>query len=276
VLNKTLATMLLSVSFGIFSDNQDFLTQTIRDEFNSHTNTNITVDTHPTLYSMVKRLTEKSGVPMPRYISIHNSAYTRLTRNGIAVQERAKICAYMSLLGDLCIYQELLTDLSYNDIEGCLALAIAEGYSKKPLKLAKAGLGTFGATIASIWYLNKAYNLRIGSFLDEALLQGPACNRNDNLEAIMFLLFLPTAVATKLYANHLQKQVDLDAVKIVDKEKVVQAINNIKRINDNYKKEDFAYRIISALKLREIFDTVFYPIRSYTDEERVGYLRREA
>ena len=127
MLNKTLAIMLLSVSFGILSDNQDFLTQAIKDEFKGHTNTNITEDTHPTLYSMVKRLTEKSGVPMPRYISIYNSAYTKVLNNGVAVQERAKICAYMNFLGDLCIYKELLNDLSYDDLEGCIALAIAEG-----------------------------------------------------------------------------------------------------------------------------------------------------
>ena len=259
----------------IFSQDQSIdPTQLIRQEVAQHTNTNITQKTHPFLYGIVEECVVKTGIAMPRYISLYYAEYNIVDKNGIVYRDVHDILAYVDALGDLYICREILTDLSYQEIKAIIAIAVAEKSTKRAEKAMIAGLGTFGATIVTLCTLNAYYDLRLGRTVNEFLDAGSYHNRQDNLKGLIWLLIAPSLVSAALVRNYLQKSVDVTATKIASIPAVIQAIGSLENLQNMYRKENFFSRIADYLKLKPIFNTIFYPVRPSTPEERIEYLQR--
>ena len=77
-MNKRLFPILLTLSVvavPIFADSLQERTEALHAEAKEHKHPNLTQDSHPVLYGMVKNLTTKANIPMPRYITTHGAEY---------------------------------------------------------------------------------------------------------------------------------------------------------------------------------------------------------
>ena len=178
--------------------------------------------------------------------------------------------------GDLHICYEVLEHATYDEINGIIALAIAEKSINKPEKIALTGFATFGTTLLLIYLLNKQYKLGLGSGIINTLNDKYFCERENFIQSIIFFLIAPSLLTTKLVSNYLQKRIDLKAAKLVTAQDIVDGLKRIFKIKESYFKENIVSRIASALKLKTIANTIFYPIRAFTFEERISYLEKEA
>lgn len=257
-------------------------TNALHHEVATHTNHNITAETHPTLYNLVEQLTIKAHVPMPRYITIYSAEYHVVSQAGV-VRRRGheEIGAHVDLLKDLYVCREILENASYDEVKGIIALALAEESINKLQKVVLTGVTTFATTIALIYLLNKKYDLHLGSFLcavaDESSRRSYRYREDDSpLAALFWLVLTPSLIAAKLVSNNLQKSVDFKAAKLVSPQSIIDSLKKIVTIKDSYFKENVFSRLASALKLKTIFNTIFYPIRAFTTEERIQYLEKQA
>jgi hypothetical protein len=250
-------------------------TQDLRNEVLSHTNPHITRETHPIVYGLVEELADRSQAEMPRYITTYPAEGLQIGRNGVAYRVPQDILAYVDAMGDLYICREILTDLSYDEIVGIIAIALSEQYTNRVGKAFLAGVGTFGATVALVWFLNEHYELEMGSKLWHLLTTDRSCaaDKADFVEALAGLMIMPACLSASLVSNNLQKQVDTLASRVTSPETVVNGIKALDRIQDTYRKESIVSRIADKLQLKAIFNTLFYPVRAFTMQERVAYLQ---
>lgn len=264
---------ILSMSAILCASDYDNLTYLVRKEMATHNNPNLSLETHPTVYSMVRELAEKANVTMPKYITLYGAEYDMVARYGTVHRNVHEIKAHVDILGDLYICREILTILPYQDIEGIVAIAMAEKAINQPAKLAVTGVTTFGLTVTAVYLLNKYRKLGIGSFFNSG-------NCDQDLENRIVLAFLalitPALLTTKIHANNLQKTIDLDATELTDSQNVINGIKGLSKITDTYVKENVFSRIATALDLKKIYNTLFYPVRAFTSEERIAYLEQEA
>jgi hypothetical protein len=86
-------------------------------------------------------------------------------------------------------------------------------------------------------------------------------------------MIVPAMITTKIVGNNLQKQVDTQAADLTNPRQVIQGIKALGKLEDKYIKENFLSRIAAALKLKDICNVIFYPIRAYTPQERIQYLQ---
>ena len=251
-------------------------TDAIRVEIGTHQNPNFTQETHPTVYEMVRELAEKANVEMPRYISMFNAEYAVVPRDGGVVTKGVHTMhAYVDVLGDLYICRELLMKLSYEELQGVIALALAEKNINTPLKLTYVFAGTLGLTIAAAYCLNKYYDGKIlGYFMSNKTdyYHRTFEGRRTESKLVAAILVGPAVWTTNVSAHYFQKHVDINAAKIVDASCVISAIKGIDKVTDTYVKEGFFSRIAGKLKLKELCNYILYPIRGYTSEERIAYL----
>ncbi|MFI5333025.1 MAG: hypothetical protein ACHQVS_02900 [Candidatus Babeliales bacterium] len=250
-------------------------TAAMHSEAREYQHPNLTQDSHPVLYGMIKNLTEKANIPMPRYISAHEAEYSVVSDSGVIYKTAAgTIGCWANLLGDLHICREILVDLTYEEVEGIIAVALAEKVTSKSAKVALIGVSSFAATIATLYVLNKQYNLDLSTFIfgDQRNYRSSLRDRQGSFEGFVHLTLLPALLTTKIAANNLQKQVDLQAACLTNPRQVIQGIQALIKLEDKYIKEDFLSRVAVALKLKAIFNVLFYPIRAFTPEERVQYL----
>lgn len=269
-MNKNILFVLIFTVFSYSYASQD-KTEALHMEAKNHKNPNITQETHPVLYDMVRNLVIKANVAMPKYITTHGAEHSVVTREGLVYKTASNMTAWTDVLGDLHICHEILTDLSYDEVEGIVAIAIAEKAINKPGKLAMVGVGTFALTATSIYFLNKYFNLGLGSFLG-GHRYSTIQDREDRFVILMWLTLAPALLATKLTDNNLQKLIDTDATKLKDVQQIIAGIKSLSKLEETYIKEGFFSRIANALKLKSIYNTIFYPIRAFTLEERVQYL----
>lgn len=268
--------VLASLLFVLQSNATDEIkTFALHHEVTTHDNYNVTVETHPTLYTMVKELATKAQVAMPRYITIYDAHYYAVSQSGILEEREHEISAYVDGWGDLYICYQILENASYDEINGILALAIAEKSINKPGKTIAAGAATFAATALLIYLANKHYDLQLGSRFLKELKYDAKYRRNVTLNATIGLLAIPPALTAIFVSNNLQKTIDLKAAQLVGSQDIIDGLKKIVEIKERYFKENILSRIAAKLKLKELFDVLFYPVRSYTVNERVDYLKKE-
>jgi hypothetical protein len=273
MMKKTMVLLISLICINtFFADNSANRTQMLHYEAISHKNPNITEKTHPVLYAMIQRLAAAADVAMPRYITLHGAECAVVDQNGIVRRASNDITAWTDGLGDMHICYELLTDLSYEEIEGIVAIALAEKKEHKPVKLLTVGALTFGATVALVCCLNHEYGLHLGSFLFSET-NNP--NPEDLLKAFLCGMVIPALVATKLASNNLQKKIDFTAAQLAPISHVIDGIRARLRLERSYFKEGLLSRIAAALHLRSIYNILFYPVRAFTDEERIDYLQNK-
>ncbi|MCL5875177.1 MAG: hypothetical protein M1114_01765 [Candidatus Dependentiae bacterium] len=275
MIKKTLIA-LLGISINVFANSSLEKTNALRQEIASCGNPNLTQETHPIIYNMVQELTAKGNVPTPRYITMFDAEYTRISEHGVAYRVVRDMKAYVDLLGDLYICHEVLANLSYEEIEGVIAIAIAEKAQNRAAKVALAGTGTFGLTLASVYGLNKQYNLQLGSTVMKSY-NAYHCrqDRDDLFKAVAGLLILPSLITSIVLSNNLQKEIDLRAARLTDIRNVRNGIKALRKLKESYVKESVLSRIATMLNLKTIANTISYPIRSYSSEERIDYLDKE-
>lgn len=273
---KKVAIILIALNINSFANDNEAKTVLIHSEIATHKNPNITVETHPALYTLVKELVDKAGIGMPKYISTFNREYLENTSNGL-YSTQATIQAYVDVFGDIHICKEILTDLSYPEIEGIIATAIAEKISNKPVKQAFTAVTTLGAVLASLYILNKIYDLKIGTFLYN-FIQPSHCSHDqaDAIQMLVGIMAIPPVIAMSLVSNSLQKQIDVKATTLTNTENVIKGIAGIKKLQKAYAKNNFFTRIAATLKLKKIMNVITYPVRASTPKERIGYLKTEA
>lgn len=239
-------------------------------EMATNKNPHISAQTHPTLYATVENLVEKTGAAKPRYISLFNAEYTRV-RDGYTEQGVHEINAYVDVLGDLHICSELLTNLSSEEVEVLITRALVERTESKPAILFGTAAVTYIVAFIGLYTLmSKAWNVNTGYHYSHMHWR----DRDDFYKVLITLPAIPAAWATKIVANNLEKQTDITTATITSPELVINGIQGQDRVTEIYDKQNFFARIADALKLREIRNFIFYPIRAYTTEERVAYLSK--
>lgn len=243
----------------------------LHSEIAQQTTKHVTQEAQPILYNLVKKLCSKAGVTMPRYISIFTTAYNVVDKYGTVQTANQPINAYVDALGDLYICRELLTDLSYNQIKGILAVAIAEKAENRPVQTAALGFGVFGLTAGSVIYANKKYQLNLGSFMFE---RHRSCREENGFDSARAVMMAPSLITCSIFYNHLQKKIDLKAAQLTKPQHVIDGITAIEKIQDAYYKEDIFSRAAAALHLTSIANTLLYPVRAYTSAERIAYLEK--
>lgn len=213
---------------------------------------------------------------MQKYITLHAAERFVVTESGGSVYRVPNdITAYVDLWRDLHICRELLTSLSYEEIEGIIALAIAEKVCNKPLKLTMTGVTTCGTTLGLTYWLNRQYKWGLGDFFKE-MSKLHDCERKNISNFIALTIIAPIWCVGKTVANNLQKTIDLKAAELTNHQNIIAGIKGRMKVERAYFKENCLSRIASALCLNSIYNAIFYPIRSYTDEEWIEYLQNEA
>lgn len=270
-MNKIALFALLAFGVQVYGDNFPKKTEALHIEAKEHKNPNLTQDTHPILYAMVKDLTTKAQLEMPKYITVYEAEHSIVTKNGTVYKTASDICAWSDALGDLHICHEILTNLSYAEVEGILAVAIAEKVKNKPVTLALVAVCSVAATVALAYMINKCTNGSIDSFVfgDSYAYRYQS---QDRFETLIWLIIGPACLTTKIASNNLQKIVDFQAAEIVDPQLVIDGIKSLTKLEETYIKENFFSRIASTLKLKSIYNTLFYPVRAFNPEERIQYL----
>lgn len=262
--------------YSLTSYAEDSLTVLMHAEIATHQNPILTEETHPTIYAMVKELTEMAHIAMPRYISTFNAQYMVAPKDGGAIStEIGNMNAYVDLLGDLHLCLELLETLSYEEMQGVVALALAQKNMREPLKMAGVFAGTLGATILAVYCLNNYYNNAIVNYFisnETDYYYRTLDTRKQEFKGVLGLLLLPSVCTTIVAGNYMRKAIDIDAAAIVGAQKIIDAIRAIDKVHNTYAKEGFLSRIVENIRLKNFFKTVFYPLRSYTSEERIAYL----
>ena len=244
---------------------------------------NISKETHPALYGMIQRIATAASVSMPRYIKLFTAKqtethYNKYTHTGTMYTVFKSFESYVDVMGDLYICYEFFMNASYNEIEGTIALAIAEKAINKPLKLIATGTGTLATVLTCLYCFNKKYELHLGELF---FPRARDCffyytrDRKDRIETfITIFMVLPICVTTRLAANYYQKKTDLEAAKLTTANHISEAILRIEKVKEKFTKENAISRIMTALKLKEAWNTLSYPIRAFTPEERVSYLQQ--
>ncbi len=248
----------------------------------SNDNPNLTQETHPLLYNMIKSLADEAHITMPRYITVYPAVGSKIGNNGRVIRSANEITAWIDLIGDMYICHDALTNLSYEEVEGMVSLAIAESLNNKPLKLFLIGASTFVATCVAVYALNRYYELNLGwVFNIDDKYSGfnyksykYTKHKNEVLEGALTLMLVPSAISVAVAANNFQKAIDNHAAQLTSSDQVIKAIKSIRNLEERYFKESLGSRIVSALKLKELFNIIFYPVRPYTSEERIEYLSK--
>lgn len=276
---RTSLLLIFSLAFSCYTLAGIDKTKALHVEVAAQSHYNITKESHPILFDIVHRLVTRAGISMPRYITIFGAEYTITDKDGFTYRCVRGMKSYVDVMGDLYICREILKNLSYDEIEGVVAVAIAEKLINKPLKLVETGVGTFAATLTSLYYLNKKYNLNLGSLLQA---HRPSCrnsyycscheDREDAVKVLAAFLTIPVCTVTKVKSNYLQKRIDIDATKLTATQNVINGIMGIEKVQEMYAKESMISRIASALYLKEIWNAFIYPVRAFTAQERVAYL----
>jgi len=264
--------LLLASLYAISSSSlfgMDANTLNLRQEVLTHNNPNASPETHPTLWALVGKISKAANVSKPRYITLHEAQTLIVDDNHHLHQVAQNIQAWVDILGDLYICKEILKDLSYAEIEGILAVAISERAINKPAKVLAIGAGTWVATAATVTALG-GWKTILRMFMGDHNNGMKA--HQDNFGLLLYTSAIPAILAAAVASNNLQKQADMNAVHVVDANNVINGITGLERLKDTYIKENFFSRLTTMLKLRDIYNFVFYPVRSYTPEERVAYL----
>ncbi|HEB41855.1 MAG TPA: hypothetical protein ENI08_02425 [Candidatus Dependentiae bacterium] len=270
---------------------QEKMIDVLRNEVASgSTQENITKETHPALYSMIQRIATAASVPMPQYIRFFTAQqtethYNKYTHTGTMYTAFKNFESYVNIMGDLYICHEVFVNSSYDEIEGIIALALAEKANNKPLKLIATGASTLATVLTSSYYLNKKYNLNLGElffpdhfsyYVESSRTKIKIFSAQDKEDRILaftvLFMILPTLITTRLAANYLRKKTDLEAAKLTTANHISEAILRIEKVKEKFTQENVISRIMSALKLKTAWNTLSYPFRSFTPEERVSYL----
>lgn len=258
------------------ANNEIDYTQLVHNEMAAGHASNLTQQTHPTIYNMVKELAEQALVIMPEYITVYSAEYNVIGRYGTVHRKVCDLNAYVDVLGDIYICREVLTSLSYAEIQGMVALALAQKASNKSLKLATVAISTVGLTVGALYFLNKKYNLQLGAKTTDFLSYSnhrTMSDMEDRMNIMICGMLLPATVVTKLYANNLQKRIDLQAADLVGSANLVNSMNAVDTLKMSYEKENFFSRLATRFNLKSKLNKLFYPIRGYTQAERIAYLQ---
>ena len=284
-----LLALLIGAATSLYASDYEKLTSLLHHEEASHVIPNVNEKTHPVLYSMVQDIAQRAQVPMPRYITLFNAEYAVVTDQGVVARQVHHLNAYVDILGDLYICRELIAHLSYQELEGVVAVALSEKAVNKPLKMLGVGVATWAATVAMIRMLDNYYqwssnsNIATGVVASQTYhahpnftLRASISRRTDLMVNACFGAIIPAAFAAGVYGNHLQETIDREAVKVTDVHNIINGIAGAEKITDAYEKENIFVRLAGALGIKEAIKTIFYPVRAYSPEERIAYLQKAA
>jgi len=263
------ATLLTCSSTNIYAHD---LTKSLHKEATKKDNPIATAKTHPTLYRMIQKKADVLNSDMPTAIKLYNARSQVVLDNGRVVTNIQYIGVWTDFLGDLHICKEVLADLTYEEVESLITIALAEKKYNLPITLVKAWLASFAATCAATYKLNNHYKLELSKYMfgDDHSLK----NQEDSIKFFMMLLAMPASFVTKIVSNNSQKTIDKAAAKVIGNDRVIAAIEARKDLEASYVTSGVLESLGEALHLRGIYNVVFYPIRQFTDEERISYLSK--
>ena len=113
------------------------------------------------------------------------------------------------------ICHEILTDLSYEEVEGIIAVALAEKVTNKSTKLALIGVSSFTATVTAVYLLSKHYKFSVSEFIfGSHRYRSSIRDRQDSFESSIWLMLMPALLTVKVASNNVQKQVDIQAAQL--------------------------------------------------------------
>lgn len=254
------------------------MTAALHAEVASRGNPRVTKETYPILYSLIEGLASNAGIKMPRNINVYTCEGTYTQKNGVGYKIVLDIDSSVDLIGDISICQELIMGLTYEELEGLLAVNIAKIANEDGGVIAVSAITTFGATLAALYALNKYYDLELGSkFLEEVSYNSRYRCHHDNeslVKGVCALLVLPAAIVAQIVSNNLQKNADIKATEISNADNVIDGISALHKFKKSYFRDTLGSRLSSALKLKKAFRLIFYPVRSFTAKERIGYLKK--
>lgn len=242
----------------------------IRQEIATHNNPIATKDTHPALWVLVEKISQAAEVSIPKYITLHEAQPVLVVNNNNVSLEEPNVTAWSNVLGDLYICKEILMTLSQEEVEGIIALAISERKMNRPVKIGGTFFLTWAGVLAAMYASKEYVSWERFFFGDHNSGQGA---RLDNFNELMGWTTLPAGLISYLVSVNLQKQVDLKATDIVGVENVIKGIEGLDKLEKTYIQENFLTRVLTMLQLKDMCQYVSYPIRSFTPEERVSYLK---
>lgn len=256
---------------------QEEITAILHNEIDSHSlHANVTQETHPALYYLIEQIAEKFFIPMPRYIKFFTAQqkeifYNKYTCTGTTYTVFNNFESYIDIMGDLYLCYEVFIDSSCEEIISIIALALAEKSTNKQSKLLTTGISTLATTFASLCYFN---NLKNFAFPLSHSYHRTKEEREDVVGRLLLIFGLPAIITHQLAKNYCQKQIDLEAAKLMDVKNISNAILQVKKVKEKYTQESYLSRIMTAFKVRIVLDALIYPFRSLTPEERIQHLQQ--
>ncbi len=256
---------------NVSAHNTASLTQALHKEIANCKHQNLNEQDHPTIFKLVRALTTQAHTSMPQYISTFSANGNMVLNNGSVHRTVSTINAYFDLLGDLHICHDILTDLSYDEIQGIIAVAIAK--NMLTLKVVVASCATLGSTVGLCYFLNKYLNLGLESTIAD-IFTSSRLTETDKQNILLCSIILPIFITCRMSSNYLQKSTDMKAATIADTNRVIDGIIGLQKVREKYIKENFFSRIAKKLNIKKVCDILFYPVRSFNDEERIAYLKK--
>jgi hypothetical protein len=237
----------------ISADTNVDLTQALHHEAETRKNPIITEYTHPIFYTMVKRHSKTASLTMPRTLKVHDAQLTGVSNSGYVVKAVGKIGAWMDVAGDLFICKAILTELSYEEVESVVLVAFARKEKTIDSKIGSIAAATFLATAASVCFKWRSFIFSDADFM-----------------ARFAVVFLPSifcsSIAMGIAENYAQKDIDHKAAQHLSSQRIIEGIQAWTCLEETYVDTK------ANASLSKFFEKLFYPVRAYTDAERIGYL----
>ncbi|MGB8467515.1 MAG: hypothetical protein WCE21_00775 [Candidatus Babeliales bacterium] len=261
----------------------------------------VTDKTAPTLCNLIREVAQELSVKMPRYIKLYNFeyyyAYTHgTTNNGFYNSTTTMHKGYRTvgaatmMFGDIQICKQLIAGLSYNEIRGVIAVALAAEVPGIMGKEAAAGLLVVALTAWWSYDVYKTYGKTVFPPANRTHYSntdtGEFAYNMENITATLYrtVLFgefgmlatlISAAIAGNLIYKYTQKKIDLAAARAIGKEAVVSGIEGVEKVKESLFEEGVFSRMLKDMRLKSFIDRLTYPVRAYTPEERIAYVMQK-
>jgi hypothetical protein len=235
------------------ADTNGELTQALHQEAAARKNPIITEHTHPIFYTMVKRLSETASLTMPRTIKLHDAQLIGVSTSGYVVKAVGKIGAWMDVAGDLFICKEILTELSYEEVESVVLVALARKEPAINSRIGSIAAATFFATAGLMCFKWRSFVFSDADFMAR-------------FAVVLLPSIFCSSIAMGIAENYAQKDIDRKAAQLLSSQRIIEGIQARTRLEETY------IDTKANAGLSKFFERLFYPVRACTDDERIGYL----
>ncbi len=239
-----LATILLASLYFTHALTSDDITQALRTELGSVKTGILSQETFPIFYRLIERLSGAAAIPIPQYISVYEAEYQKVTKEGFIEKHRRDVQAYLDLFGDLVIAREIISEASYHELEGILAIAFGEKMLNRLSQQTASGLAAFAATLATTFGLNTISHVMPKAVSDNLVAGG--------IQASFFATWL-TYAAT---GRSIQKSAVAKALPLTNPMYIRDGLNALARIHNKNNNPSFVERAFSFLHLKYILDPI--------------------